>query len=122
VYMPQDNVSKELFQSEVTNIKDSVDDLKHDIKQVGQQVQEISVCLNTYCGVSDTKFRHIEETMLQAAKNMDKLSHSIQGLSTKVDGVNTEVSVLKKYPAYTKWMIGIFVGIATIWKFIKDSV
>ena len=119
--MSNDYVSKELFNTEITNIKKGQDDLKDDINNISKTSHEISkslVRLESNTDLINTRFKHVEESLDSIRDSIKEHQTKHKSTSAKIYGIKTDIVSIKKYPIYTRWTLGVIISLTVIWNFI----
>lgn len=118
-------VSKELFTSEVKNIKSGMSDVKSDIRELKDTIGELASAINnirlTHVENSG-RISHLEDTVIKAGDSLKKVTDVLEKVNTKVTEIDKRVDAIEKYPVYTKWTLGILLSALLIWKAIKEHI
>ena len=118
-------VSKELFTSEVKNIKAGMSDVKSDIRDLKDTINDLTTAINSIklTHVENTgRISHLEDTVIKAGDSLKKVSDVLDKVNNKVNEIDKRVDAIEKYPTYTKWTLGIILTGLLIWKAIKEHI
>jgi chromosome segregation ATPase len=120
-----DNVSKELFTSEIKNVKGAMHDIKTDIRTLNDTIKEVSALLHKVDSnhqTHDLKFSHLGNSLTTIVSSLNVTSDSLAKVNARISTAESKIESIEKYPVYTKWTLGIFLSLMLIYKYIKESI
>jgi chromosome segregation ATPase len=112
-----ENVSKELFQAEIRNLKEAQLNISIDMKQISEAVTDLQISVE----VMNSKFDHIYKSLESITKSFEKHNEIHARTVAKVNDIYADLESIKKYPVYTKWTLGIILSIGGLWTFLKNQ-